>query len=150
MIIRKLPSTRQCVSDGDLLMIIRLGPCVRDDAIVSDWLMADVITERLRLRQHAERDQQAVVGLLTDEEVRRYVGGARSEVAARALIRDRGVGRTGAKGLHLDHVLVDDVAWPLVQHAEPPLLDEDWTGGSSGGGSELSDHAPVWFHLNAG
>lgn len=88
--------------------------------------MADVITERLRLRQHAERDQQAVVGLLTDEEVRRYVGGARSEVAARALIRDRGVGRTGAKGLHLDHVLVDDVAWPLVQHAEPPFLDEDW------------------------
>lgn len=59
---------------------------------MSGWLPEDVVTEHLRLREHASGDREAIVSLLTDEEVRRYVGGPRTEADARSRPLDKAWG----------------------------------------------------------
>jgi len=39
---------------------------------VSDWLIAPLLSERLRLRAWAEGDERAIVALKMDSEVRQY------------------------------------------------------------------------------
>lgn len=54
----------------------------------------------------------------------------------------------GSPALQLDHVLVDQVGWHLVSTGNPPWRDERWESVAAGEvAPELSDHAPIWFHL---
>ena len=58
------------------------------------WLVDEIVSERLRLRMATEADSGAKIALLTDPEVREYVGRAMPLEKAQAIVRGRGVDST--------------------------------------------------------
>lgn len=72
-------------------------------------LPAVIETQRLRLRQPRDADAEAFVETQTDPEVRKFLGGPRSEADVRASIESNGLARLAAAGGYVVTRNDDDV-----------------------------------------
>ena len=54
---------------------------------MAGWFKTPLITEHLRLRPAQPGDEEWIIKLFTDPEVRKYVGGAMSEAGAREVVQ---------------------------------------------------------------
>lgn len=77
---------------------------------MSGWLPEGVVTQRVRLRQHELQGREDLVGLFTDEHVRRYVGCPMTEAEARSRVLDTAWGHFAVVGV-IGNAMLDTLSF---------------------------------------
>lgn len=89
------------------------------DELAAGWSETRVVTDRLVLRPLNEDDQEALIALFTDPEVRRFVGGPMTAEAAKSA--------TTVKGERWGHFMIcDQVTGSVIGTVSFARKDVDW------------------------
>ncbi len=116
---------------------------------MTSWLLEPIQTEHLFLRPTRQGDEEWIIKSFTNPEVRRYLGGAMSEVEARAVVQISGewwghfavVDRARNQAMGCVSFEKKNASWDLSYHLQP----EFWGLGFA---TEAVKAALQWFFAN--